>query len=260
MQQRMEVYAAMVDRMDQGVGRILAKLRQSGVKENTLVLFLADNGGCAEDLRPGAKALHIPARTRSGAAVRAGNDPAIAPAGPDTYQSYGPGWATVSNTPFRLYKHWVHEGGIASPLIASWPSRIRRRGAIVHRPAHLIDIMATCVDISGARYRSSYAGHDIAPMEGESLSPAFDGRQRGGRRICWEHEGNRAVRDGRWKLVARHGGAWELYDLDADRTEMNDLAARHPGKARELATAWDAWASRCHVEPWERVIKPSGNA
>jgi arylsulfatase len=147
-----------------------------------------------------------------------------------------------------MYKHWVHEGGIASPLIARWQAGVARRGSLNHEPTHLIDIMATCVDVGG--------GKPPNPMEGRSLASAFSGRGTGPERaLFWEHEGNRAARRGRWKLVSRHGGGWELYDLAADRTESRDLAAAHPDRARELAAAWDHWAARCGVEPWEKVQK-----
>ncbi|MBM3787329.1 MAG: arylsulfatase, partial [Acidobacteria bacterium] len=160
-ERRMEVYAAMVDRLDQNIGRVLEKIRRMGQEENTLVLFLADNGGCAEVLRGEGKALHIPKRTRDGRPVKFGNIPAILPGKADDYQSYGLEWANASNTPFRLYKHWVHEGGISSPLIARWPVGIRKRGGFVREPAHLIDIMATCVDLAQAKY----PGGEISPME-----------------------------------------------------------------------------------------------
>ena len=260
MERRMEVYAAQVDRMDQGIGRILASLRESGVDKDTLVLFLADNGGCAEELnpRPGSRPRHIPEKTRDGRNVRAGNDPAITPGADDTYQSYGVGWANASNTPFRLYKHWVHEGGIASPLIAHWPAGItgRRRNSFSHQPGHLIDIMATCVDLAGARYPESFQGHRITPTEGKSLAPVFQGKKRTPHEaICWEHEGNRAIRQGDWKLVSRYPGGWELFDLKADRTELRDLAAAHPERVREMAARWDSWAARVGVVDWDKITR-----
>jgi arylsulfatase len=255
-QRRMEVYSAQIDRMDQGVGRILASLKRAGAADNTLILFLADNGGCAEELRPGGKALHIPTRTRDGRPVRNGNDPKIMPGADDTYASYGVAWANASNTPFRLYKHWVHEGGISSPLIAHWPAAIRKGGGLTPQPGHLIDIMATCADVGQAKYPSTYDGQAITPLEGKSLRPIFEGKRRAGHsEIYWEHEGNRAVRQNRWKLVSRHPGKWELYDVEADRTEMNDLTARQPAKASELAAKWETWARKVNVAPWEQVMK-----
>ncbi|MBK9171229.1 MAG: arylsulfatase [Bryobacterales bacterium] len=253
-QRRMEVYAAQVDRMDQGIGRIVAALRESEAEENTLILFLADNGGCAEELRENPRqprARHVPEKTRAGEPVQLGNDPQVMPGPENTYQSYGIPWANASNTPFRLYKHWVHEGGISSPLIAHWPARIKNPGTITNEPGHVIDLMATCVDAAGAKYPQEFAGTKITPLEGKSLIPVLaEGRREGHSEIYWEHEGNRAVRQGKWKLVSRHPGEWELYDLDADRTELDDLSAKEPAKVAELAANYDAWARKCGVEPW----------
>jgi arylsulfatase A-like enzyme len=258
MERRMEVYAAMVDRMDQNLGRLLAKLRAMGQEENTLILFLSDNGGCAEELRGVSNALHVPKQTRDGRPVRFGNLPEVMPGKDDDYQSYGLPWANASNTPFRLYKHWVHEGGIATPLIARWPKGITKRGGgFEDEPSHLIDIMATCADLGGAAYPSEHGGRKILPMEGRSLAPLFAGRRPATRReLYWEHEGNRAVRQGKWKLVSRHPGQWELFDLAADRTELKDLAAAQPAKTKELAAHWDAWAARAGVLPWTTVRPP----
>jgi arylsulfatase A-like enzyme len=266
----MEVYAAMIDNMDRGIGRIVGELKKQGALGNTLIFFLQDNGGCAEGMGRGAKVnerwekgvkdrtpmapdelqptLWPPMKTRDGRAVRGG--PTVMP-GPDgTYIAYGRNWANVSNTPFRLYKHWVHEGGISTPLICHWPARIRARGKLRHDPAHLIDIMATCVDVSGARYPKTHNGHKIQPMEGVSLAPTFGGTALAGRAIYWEHEGNRAVRLGKWKLVSKHPGRWQLYDIDADRTEMHDLAEEHREKVAELKALYETWATRCKVRPW----------
>ena len=231
---RMAVYAAQIDRMDQNIGRVLAKVRELGQEENTLVLFLADNGGCAEE------------KIRYESPL---------PAGPaDSYTSYGLPWANASNTPFRLYKHWVHEGGIATPLIAYWPSVMRRKGSITHQPGHLVDLMATCLDVAGTPYPKTYQGRAITPAEGKSLLPVFQGRRRAGHEaLYWEHEGNRAVRQGKWKLVSRHPDDWELYDLEADRTETRNLAASNAAKVKKLAAGYDAWAARCGVTPWAEV-------
>jgi len=215
-----------------------------------------------------------PKVTRDGRPVRTGYG--VMPGPADTYIAYGRPWANASNTPFRLYKHWVHEGGISTPLIAHWPSRInpvrnsthrgysvkgkisngvKARGELRHQPGHLIDIMATCVDVAGARYPSEYKGNRIIPMEGRSLVPAFENKPIHREAIYWEHEGNRAVRQGRWKLVSRHPGQWELYDLEADRTEMNNLAQKYPGKVEQLKVMYESWAARCGVQSWS-VIKP----
>jgi arylsulfatase len=276
----MEVYAAMIDKMDQGIGRIVAQLKQDGRFEHTLVLFLQDNGACAErngreqpttkapaGLRPmkpdelQTKATP-PMRTRDGRWVRTGPGVMAGPA--DSYVGYGEAWANVSNTPFREYKHWVHEGGIATPLIAHWPAGIdaNRRGQTDDHPGHLIDIMTTCVEIAGASYPREFNGKKIKPMEGTSLVPAFRGQPIARKRpLFWEHESNRAVRDGQWKLVAMEDGPWELYDMAADRTETKDLAALHPQQVRNLATKWDEWAQCADVLPlgtWKPVARTKG--
>lgn len=256
-QRRMEVYAAQIEVMDRGIGRLLAKLEQTGQIDNTLFLFLADNGGCAEELRANVNVKTFRATTRDGRPVRRGNDPSLMPGPEETYASYGVGWANASNTPFRLYKHWVHEGGISTPLIAHWPAEIRQTGGLAHQPAHLIDIMATCLDAAGARYPETHQGNRITPLEGRSLRPVLEGRQREPHpEIYWEHEGNRAVRQGRWKLVSRHPGNWELYDIEAGRTEVTDLAARQPAKVKDLAAGYERWASERHVLPWDGLPRP----
>jgi len=265
---RMEVYAAMLDCMDQGIGRIVEQLKRSGKFDNTLIFFLADNGGCAEEygsrgaikpdpsedilLKPMDKnALQPdmqPKVTRDGRPVRTGRG--VMPGPADTYIAYGKPWANASNTPFRLYKHWVHEGGISTPLIAHWPKYITAHGELRHQPGHLIDIMATCVDVAGAEYPSEYKGNNITSMEGKSLVPAFENNPIQREAIYWEHEGNRAVRRGQWKLVSRHPGNWELYDIEADRTELINLAQKYPEKAEELKALYKSWAARCGVQPW----------
>jgi arylsulfatase len=172
------------------------------------------------------------------------------PGGPDTFASYGVGWANASNTPFRLYKHWVHEGGIATPLVVHWPAGISARGELRHQPGHVIDIMATCLDVAGVEYPRTRNGDVLTPLEGTSLAPAFHDRPIEREAIFWEHEGNRAVRVGKWKLVARgKKGPWELYDLHADRTEMHNQAEQQPERLASMAAMWDEWAQRCHVLP-----------
>lgn len=270
----MEVYAAMVDRMDQGIGKLVAELKRQNQLDNTLILFLQDNGGCAENMGRQSNADKIkdaaykpfgpddlqphiwpPMQTRDGRAVRTG--PGVMPGGPDTYIAYGRGWANVSNTPFREYKHWVHEGGISTPLIAHWPAGIasERRGKLESSPAHLIDIAATCVDLAGVKYPA-----ERPALEGVTLRPVFEGKalQRQNP-IFWEHEGNRALRDGKWKLVAKGPtGPWELYDMDADRTETHDLAAQQTARVNAMVGQWESWARRTQVVPW--IWKPAYGA
>jgi arylsulfatase len=190
-----------------------------------------------------------PKQNRAGFKMRTGKGSMAGP--DDTAIGYGKGWATVSNTPFREYKHWVHEGGISTPLIAHWPARISRKNQIETAPSHLIDLMATAVDISGATYPETYhGGRKITPMEGKSLVPAFDGREIDRHAIYWEHEGNRAVRVGDWKLVAKGAkGAWELYNIAKDRSEQNGLASELPERVQEMADMWQAYAERAHVLP-----------
>lgn len=256
---RMEVYAAQVDRMDRGIRRIVETLSDLGKLDNTVIFFLADNGGCAEEIGPNWRGLHIPARTRDGRPVKLGNTPEVMPGPEDTYQSYGIPWANVSNTPFRRYKHWVHEGGISSPLIVHWPDGIAPdlHGRIVHDIGHVIDIMPTCVELAGATYPREYNGHKILPPEGLSLVPVLRGqRLKRPTALFWEHEGNRAVRLGRWKLVATFRGPWELYDMEADRTELHDLSSTNQDLVEELAALYEAWAQRANVVPWLSWRKP----
>ena len=266
----MEVFAAMIDCMDQGIGRVIETLKKSGQFDNTLILFLQDNGGCAEGMgragpfkpradKPSLPALAndylqpdmIPKQTRDGFPMRQGQG--VMPGGADTYIGYGKAWANVSNTPFREYKHWEHEGGISTPLIAHWPRGIanERHGKLDAQPGHLIDLMATCVDIAGASYPTEFKGHAIQPMEGISLAPAFEGKTLARTQpIFWEHEGNRAIRIGEWKLVSMHPKAWELYQIPTDRTEMRDLASAQPDRVKAMASQWEAWAKRVGVRPW----------
>jgi arylsulfatase A-like enzyme len=271
----MEVYAAMIDRMDQGIGKIVAELKRNGQLDNTLMLFLQDNGGCAEAMGRTAQKGHpnilrpdkptfpamkpeqfaafgsAPDQTRDGYPVRMGSK--VFPGPADTYVAYGRGWANVSNTPLREYKHWVHEGGISTPLIAHWPKGIpaARNGQLAREPGHLIDLMATCVDLAGAKYPAKFDGNDVQPLEGVSLRPAFEGKPLGRTQpIYWEHEGNKAIRDGRWKLVSKDGHSWELHDVDADRVESTDLSGSEPERASAMAAKWDEWAKRVGVQPW----------
>lgn len=278
----MEVYAAMVDAMDQGIGRIVRTLQEHDQLDNTIILYLQDNGGCAEDLgRNGPKNWQLkgtepmtpdqfqtqsrpPMRTRDGRPVVGGTQ--IMPGPENTYIAYGENWANVSNTPFKQYKHWVHEGGISTPLIVHWPAGLDEssRGKLRRQPGQLPDIMATCVDVAGAQYPNEYKGNKITPLQGVSLKPAFNTDDPIEREaLYWEHEGNRAVRVGDWKLVSRadararlHDGTetlamkdWELYDLGTDRSETNNLAGQHPDRVKQMAARWQAWANRAEVYP-----------
>ena len=268
-QRNMEVYAAMVDCMDQGIGQIVDSLNKHRQLDNTLILYMQDNGGCAEGLgrlsrngvtkRPGVATLQamqpedlqtkmIPDQTRDGFPTVMG--PGIL-AGPDgTYIAYGKGWANASNTPFREYKHWVHEGGISTPLIAHWPKGINGKGRLEPEPGHLVDIMATIVECSGANYPKTNNGVAVRPLEGESLVNAFAGGAYDRGAIFWEHEGNRAIRVDDWKLVAKGAkGRWELYDIAEDREETTDLTSTYPDVAKDLEQQWTAYATRANVFP-----------
>lgn len=275
----MEVYAATVSNMDRNVGKVVEALKKNGQLDNTIIIFLQDNGGCAENfgrdpkqpvrvaipegqkLEPMGKdelqTRLVPYRTRDGRPVYQGMG--AMPGGPDVFVGYGKGWAHLSDTPFKEYKHWMHEGGIATPLIVHWPAGIAGKGERRWQPGQLPDIMATCVEAAGATYPSVYRNEEIYPCEGKSLVSSFRlDNPADDRYLFWEHEGNRAVRHGKWKLVYKAVensreiplSAWELYDLEKDRTETNDLATQHPDLVADLAAQWEQFAVRCHVKPW----------
>lgn len=276
----MEVYAAMLDIMDQGIGRIVSTLEEKNMLDNTLIIYLQDNGACAEQFRlfrePQTEAQlaerkpmaegefqysMVPEFTRDGRPVRWGKGVMAGP--DDTYIGYHRMWANAGNTPFRWFKHWVHEGGIASPLIIHWPAGIAGKGEWRNQPAHLIDIMATCADVAEASYPTNFNGHEIRPLEGTSLVTAFADQPLDREALYWEHEGNRAIRQGNWKLVSEaHKGPrtlektdslamsqWELYDMEADRTETQNLAGEHPELVETLSEKWMIWAKRVGVIP-----------
>lgn len=226
----MAVYAACVYHMDKSIGDLVDGLKKRAVLDNTLILFMSDNGGNAE----------------SGPNGRSNGEPTMA----DSNWFCGESWAYVQNTPFRLYKHYNHEGGIASPLVVHWPAGITAKNELRSQPSHLIDIMATCVDVGGAEYPKQHNGHSITPLEGRSLRPAFDNKSINRDALYWEHEGNAAVRVGDMKLVRQKAkGPWELYDLKSDRTEQHNLAEQQPGQVHALSEKWNAWAKRAFVTP-----------
>jgi arylsulfatase A-like enzyme len=242
---RMAVFAGMVDCLDRTVGRVVADLTAHGELENTLILFLSDNGACAEWDPLGFDGSSGPKNI-----LHTGKELEVM-GGPASYMSYGSGWANAGCTPFRLYKHNCHEGGIRTPFIAHWPAGIAAKGEFRDAVGHIIDVMPTLLAVSGATYPETRAGHAITPMQGVSLLPAFAGKTlERTAPLAWEHEGNRAIRVGDWKLVAEAGKPWELYDLGNDPTELHDLASGHPAQAAELAAKWDAWATGCNVLPY----------
>jgi arylsulfatase len=252
-QRRMEAYAAQVESMDQAVGKILEKVKQLGRDQNTLVMFLSDNGAGGEEILPGASGPEIPRKTSRGVAVQVGNDPQTMPGDEGTYQSYGVPWANVSNTPFRSYKGSCYEGGIAVPLVIRWPAVIRpslATGDITREIAHAIDVAATCYDVAGVPYPQRHDGHAIEPLEGTSLLPAFLGKEMPLRPLFFEYEGNRAARYGKWKIVALNRASWELYDMNADRTETTDVAGQNAAVVGRMSSLYDEWATRVGVQPW----------
>jgi arylsulfatase A-like enzyme len=237
---RMAVYAAQMYSMDAGIGRIIQTLKETGRYENTIIMFFSDNGGCNEIIQG--------TDTRHGYFPRGGTTPEVFPGGPDTYASYGVGWANASNTPYRLYKKWIHEGGIATPFILHWPALVNER-VLHNQVSHIIDLMPTLIEISGASYPDNRNGVPVKPLEGISLLPFLRGegsRDRGP--LFWEHMGNRAVRDGNWKLVSVSNEEWELYDMVNDRTELNNIISEFPEKAEQLRNMWEDWAIRANVK------------
>lgn len=241
---RMAVYAAAIDVMDQNIGRVVAHLKQTGEWNNTLVFFLSDNGACAEwdpygfdKLDSTLNILHTGADLKK-------------VGGPDSYVSYGSGWANVGNTPWRLYKHYAQEGGIRTPLIVHWPAALKMKpGAITAQVGTITDFMPTLLQVCGATYPEERNGVDILPIEGESLIPTFQGENLAPRPLYLEHEGNRMIREGDWKLVALANKPWGLYDLASDPTEVRDLSASNAGRVQAMDADWELWAEHHAVKP-----------
>jgi arylsulfatase A-like enzyme len=249
--ERMAVYAAQVEAMDRGVGALLDQLEAQGTLDDTLVVFCSDNGACAEELPTPSGRLPAdvsPPTTRDGRLVRVGNSPDVMPGPADSYASYGRSWAHLSNTPFRLYKRWVHEGGIASPLIASWPAGGVLAGHVTGAPGHVVDIVPTVLSAVGG-------GDDAGGMAGVSMLDVWRGDAAVERPLFWEHLGNAAVRYGRWKLVREAGQPWELYDVVADRGETHDVAAGYADVVTRLEGCWEAWARSAGVIGWDQLLE-----
>ncbi|MFK5923332.1 MAG: arylsulfatase [Verrucomicrobiota bacterium] len=248
---RMATYAAMVEILDDNVGRVMTNLKQHGELENTLLVFLSDNGACSEWDPYGFDNNPYPTnRLYSGADLDT-----MGQAG--TFHSYGTGWANTSNTPFRLYKHYNHEGGISAPMIIHWPSTMKRQGQLDRQPAHVIDLSATLLEVGQAKYPKTWQGKSITPLAGTSLMPLIKGETLKKRPIYFEHEGNRALRLGKWKIVwTNFTKKWELYDIESDRSEMNNLAAKYPDKVKQMDQVWNDWAERSFVEK-EKVEQPA---
>lgn len=256
---RMEVYAAQVTQLDRAVGRVVTQLEEAGRLDNTMIIFLSDNGGCAEDIPTGPDSPFresplVPRATRDGRHLRLGNGPDIDPGPEDTYASYGIEWANLSNTPFREYKHWVHEGGISTPFIVHWPNGPAESGSLCHEPSQLVDVMPTLLAVTGAVYPSHRNRRALPPLEGAPLQPLVRAEIPHERDLWWEHEGNAGLRRGRWKLVRKYPGDWELYDMVHDRTELTNLAAHHPDLVSDMSVAWHTRADRYGVIPREHVV------
>ncbi len=221
---RMAVYAAMIDRMDRNIGKVLDKVRELGEEENTLVLFCSDNGASAEVVRKGSGPI--------GSITR--------------WASLRQPWANVANAPLRKYKNWSHEGGVCTPLVARWPAGIAEAGRLSRHVGHFIDFMATFIDMTGADYPSRFNAQDIVPLQGRSFLPALRGKEPPPRdEVFWQWGKGRAVRRGRWKLVSWRGD-WELYDMERDRTETNDLAGENAALVKDMSRTWHQWYATCY--------------
>ncbi len=251
---KMAAYAAMVDAMDRSVGRLVAALKRLEQYEDTLILFLSDNGGCAEFMAEDGWAKFFPDTTHDGRKITMGNIPGLRPGDALTYQSYDKPWANVSNAPFRLFKHYVHEGGISTPLIAHWPKGISHN-RIVHDPCHVVDVVPTILEATGCAALSELGGHPIQPLQGHSFANLFAGKEwTRAEPIYFEHEGNCAIRQDNFKLVKRHGSPWELYDMDVDRTELHDLAGQNTPLETALLNQFDAWSQSQGVLDWNVAL------
>lgn len=251
--ERMAVYAAQISNVDRGVGRMLSILRESGQEDNTLVLVLSDNGAAPDGgLGPttsgfgfGPEANNSNWRT-DGVAIKPGSGPALPPGPHNTFAAYGLAWATTSNTPLRETKQSAYEGGIRTPLIARWPSRITNGGTLTHQPGHVIDIMATSLEVGGVAYPAEFRGRHPIPMEGKSLIPVLLGRERKGHEfIGWKCSRGRALRIGDWKLVRpRDDRKWELYNLKTDPGETQNQATADPERLHTMAAQYEVWRQR----------------
>jgi len=251
---KMATYAAMVDRMDQSIGTLVSALKRLDQFENTLILFLSDNGGCAEFMAEDGWAQFYPETTHDGRKITMGNVPGLRPGNAQTFQSYDKPWANVSNAPFRLFKHYVHEGGISTPLVAHWPNGIGPRST-AHTACHVVDILPTILQVTGAPYLKELDGHEIQSCQGESLMDLLQDRQwERHQPIFFEHEGNAAIRLGQFKLVRLHGQDWELYDIETDRTELHDLIHGEAQRAQQMIRQYQDWADKSGVMDWDIAL------
>ena len=245
----MSIFAAMVDVMDANIGRVVDELKKNGELDNTFIMFMSDNGACAEWHEFGFdKQTGVEYHTHTGEEL---DQMGL----PGTYHHYGTGWANVCCTPFTFYKHYAHEGGISTPCIISWGNHVKNKGGLNHQPAQFSDIMSTCVELAGATYPKEYQGRAILPTAGQSILPIVKGKKMPERYIYAEHEGNRMVRKGDWKLVSANfkGDEWELYNIKEDRTEQHNLIGKYPEMAKELETAYFEWADKSDVLYFQKM-------
>lgn len=250
--QAMAVHAAMIDRMDQGIGRMISALRKNGQLDNTLILFLSDNGASPENCAAYGPGFDRPSETRDGRKIVYDLKKQILPGPQTSYASIGQRWANVANTPYQYWKAESYEGGIHTPLVAFWPAGITaKKGSYNAQVGHVMDFMRTFVELTGAKYPATYKGHPITPTTGISLVPSFQGKASAGHVSLFnEHFGARYARSGHWKLVsASRDTTWHLFNLATDRAETQDVAVHHPDKVRQLASEWHQWARRHQVFP-----------
>lgn len=246
----MAVYAAQMYSMDQGIGRIVEALRDTGQLENTMILFLSDNGGCAEVITERwPRSLHMPYELLDGSPVFRGKHLDRLPGPANTYASYGVGWANASNTPYTWFKHFIQLGGTLTPLVISWPAGTAEgvAGSVTDQIGHVKDFMPTFLEVANAAYPETFKGQPITPHEGISLVPNFKGEQVEPKTLYWEHNGSRGVLDGYWKLVSIRNRAWALHDLRTDPLELTDIGDSMPEVRAQLLSKYQAWADRVGV-------------
>lgn len=247
----MAVHAAMIDRMDQGLGRVIKALEETGEMENTVFVFLSDNGASAELSDKYGPGFDRPGQTRDGKNISYATDKTVMPGPETTFFSIGPAWANVANTPFRLWKSQSLEGGIHTPMLVSWPAGIKNKGSKTAHVGHVMDFMATFIEMAGAQYPKEFKGNQITPLEGKSFTSVLAGKNTVSHQALFnEHEGSKYVRMADWKLVvAGPNKKWQLYNLANDKSELNDLAAEYPDKVKTMSALWDEWATKHHVLP-----------
>lgn len=260
---RMEAFAGTIEHLDQGIGKLISFLKEKGKLDNTIIFFLSDNGGdktehvngmIGSSDKPWSIMKYVPLKTRKGEVVISGDYPGVALGPETTYGGYGLKWANLSSAPFKKFKTYMYEGGISSPLIVHWPKGIKGKNELRIQPVHIIDIMATSLELAGVDYPKTYHENSIKPIDGRSLLPIINRDEKIRDTLFWEHQGNKAVRINDWKLVSiLEKNKWELYDLSKDRTEIHDLSSQYPDKVVEMGQVYDKWALASNVIPWEEM-------